>query len=148
MKSRVKQQVAGKLVLFMDREKKRCAGWLDRKVNPLPVARKRWLLFVFCGVCALYSASVLLSPFLTVSNSAVIQKEPVVVPRLLHDEKRSRDNALIPAEQYQRIHAFKLYLDSLAKDPGAKKIYYRIITGHPGIRDSLQKVEDYYQLQK
>jgi hypothetical protein len=143
-----RQKLAGKWLLFIDRVKKRCAGWLDRKINPLPVAKKRWLLYVFCAVCVLYSTWLLLSPFRSVNNHVAIKAAPVTFPQQPLKEKHMQADELIAVEQYNRIHAFKLYLDSLAKDSSGQKLYDSIVKTHPGLKDSLQKIEDYYQLQK
>ncbi|QEC69274.1 hypothetical protein FRZ67_18885 [Panacibacter ginsenosidivorans] len=142
-----RQKLAGKWLLVINKIKKRCAQWLDRKINPLPVAKKRRLLYVFCAVCVLYSTWLLLSPF-RASQDVAIKIEPVHLPVQKTDEKHPQANALIPVELYSRIHRFKLYLDSLAKDSTGQKQYDSIVKTHPGIKDSLQKVEDYYQLQK
>lgn len=144
---RARQRLAGKWQVFNDAAKNQCAGWLDRKINPLPVAKKRWLLYVFCAVCVLYSTWLLLSP-VRASKDVAIKIEPVHLPVQKTNEKHSHTQELITAEQYNRIHAFMLYLDSLARDSTDQKLYDNIVKTHPGIKDSLQKIEDYYQLQK
>lgn len=142
-----RQRLVGKWLLFLKAAKKRCAGWLDRKINPLPVTKKRWLLYVFCTLGALSSVWLLLSPFRAAGDSA-IRIAPIHLPVQQKDAKTAQAKALITAEQYHRIHAFKLYLDSLAKDSTGQQLYDSIVRTHPGIKDSLQKIEDYYQLQQ
>ena len=144
---RARQRLAGKWQVFSDAAKKQCAGWLDRKINPLPVAKKRWLLYFFCIVGALNSIWLLSSPFLTTGDVA-IRIAPVHLRLQQNDDKSAQAKAFITEEQYHRIHAFKLFLDSLAGESTGQDLYDSIVKSHPGINDSLQKIENYYQLQQ
>jgi hypothetical protein len=143
-----KTKAANKIAVFIGRLKTACALYLDKKINPLPLAKKRWLLFGFALLLAFYSVLLLLAPFRTKQKDVAIKVEPIQFPKQRLREEHLRPGVFISGETYKRIHSFKLYLDSLAKDAAGRRLYDSIVARHPGITDSLQQVEDYYQLQK
>jgi hypothetical protein len=120
---------------------------MDQKINPLSFTKKRLLLIAFCFLLSGYCVFLLLAPFRD-EKSVAVKVEPIQWAKPEPKAKALRPEVFIPDEQYKRIHAFKLYLDSLAKDGTGRRLYDSILAMHPGITDSLQQIEDYYQLQK
>ena len=142
-----RQKVAGRIALWMAKLQTAFATYMDRKINPLPVKQKRWLLFGFCFLLSLYCLSLLLAPFTTERKKVTIKVEPIQFAKPQQKEKQ-HSAVFIPKEQYNRIHAFKLYLDSLAESKTGRRLYDSIVGSRPGLMDSLKMIEAYYQIQK
>lgn len=53
--------------------------------------------------------------------------------------------AIITKEEYKKIEHFKNYMDSLAGSASGKKVYNCILTGRPGLIDSIILLENIYQ---
>lgn len=145
--TQAKGKAAGKVVMLVKRIARRCADYLDKKINPLAVEKKRWLLYGFCVLFAGYSIFLLLRPFLFATKNTTVKIDPIRFPKELKQQHATQD-VFIPAEQYKRIHAFKLSLDSLAGSKTGRARYDSIIAMRPKLMDSLQQIEDFYQLQK
>lgn len=143
-----KTKAAGKISLLIGHMKIACAKYLDKKINPLSLKKKRLLLSVFCILVASYCVLLLLAPFTSERKNVAIKVEPIQFPKQQSSVKQLGPEIFITDEQYKRIHSFKLFLDSLAKDTSGRRLYDSIVAMHPGIADSLRQIEEYYQLQK
>ena len=120
-------------------------GW---KINPLPVVRKKYLLFGFCLILSTYSVWLIVSPLLQRKEKAQIKIEAMRFPNGAVKLQKQMSGPFISLGEYLRIHGFKIFLDSLAADAYGRSIYDSIVAQRPGLMDSLRMIEEYYQIQK
>lgn len=55
-----------------------------------------------------------------------------------------KDAAFMTLEEYQKIHPFKTYMDSLARSPPERKAHDSILLKRPGLMDSILYIENLY----
>ena len=51
----------------------------------------------------------------------------------------------LPTAEYERIHSFQVYMDSLSASPSGKRIYDSILLLRPGLMDSVRFVQEHYR---
>lgn len=143
-----KQKAAGRIALWISKLQTAFATFMDKKINPLSAKRKKVLFCTFCLLCASYFLWLSLAPLMQKRKKEVVKIEKIPFPKPPSKHIDDLNNAFISPEEYNRIHSFKLYLDSLAEDKKGKIIFDSIASAHPGLMDSLKLIEEYYQLQK
>ncbi len=144
----VKQKAACRIALWILKLQTAFAKFMDKKINPLSAKRKKVLLYTFCLLCSSYFLWLALAPLMEKRKKDVIKIEKIQFPKPQPKYNDDLNNALISPQEYQRIHSFKLYLDSLASDKEGRAVFDSITSEHPGLMDSLKLIEEYYQLQK
>lgn len=123
------------------------AKWMEHRTENLN--HNQWLmvlgLFVLLtgGYCSyLISASVLSKRKMVFSIPSI----QMPITKTLEDKYRLAFT--LSEKEYQKINRFRLYMDSLKSSPTGKLEYDRIIRQRPGLMDSLNSIERYYQSQK
>jgi hypothetical protein len=125
------------------------AKFMDKKINPLPIKRKRLILYAFCIISSIIYLQLILSPLVQKNMNKDLHVEAIRFPK--HFDKSGESNegrGMISKEEYERIRQFKLYMDSLANDAAGKSIYDSILKDHAGLMDSIGLLEEYYHFQK
>lgn len=143
-----KQKAAGRVALWLLKLQRAFAKFMDRRFNPLSAKKKRWLFYGFCCLLSMYCLYLVVYPFAAQRKKDTIKVSAIQFTKPKQKQRDPDNDRFLSVEEYNRIHAFKLYLDSLASDAKGKAIFDSITAMHPGLMDSLKLVEEYYQLQK
>jgi hypothetical protein len=126
----------------------RWAFWMQRKAEKLSNKGKLIMLLVFVlltGSYSLYLVGKSFSGNSKPSFSITSIKKPAHVQE--NGDKSKHTNAVISKSEYERIHRFKQYMDSLAHSSTGKVLYDSIVALRPGLMDSIQLIENIYQSQ-
>lgn len=145
----VQKKVAGKIFFGITKLQTAFARLMDKKVNRYSVKKRRYFLYIFCIPAALYFLFLMATPFLPLPKVSVLRVDNIKMP--IHTDKTGElknNEEFITKEEYNNIHSFKIYMDSLSKDSNGKKIYDSILLAHPKLMDSINMIEEFYQFQK
>lgn len=123
----------------------KCAQWLERKTAHF--SRLNWIVvlftfIVFTGGCSIY----LIVNSFSNNKSRNITIAPITKPtnHIPLKEKPPELNTIISKTEFEKITNFRKYMDSLGRSPTGKKTYDSIVSGRPGLLDSLTIIENYY----
>jgi len=146
-KGDAKKGIAERLVSCNAKMQVAFAKFMDKRVNHLSVRRRKNIFYAFCFISFLSCAYLVVKPFITGQKSSTIKVETIKFPRDLSKINGPLGNAkAISKEQYNHIHSFRMYMDSLAAN--ASSVYDSLLQRHPGLMDSLKLFEKFYYLQK
>lgn len=122
------------------------ADWLSSRTAHLK--RSQWLivLALFVLLAGGYSSYLMLGSFQW-NGKAIFPSLPIRKPEFFREtgEIQAENRAVLPSGEYERIHRFRLYMDSLAESATGKKTYDSILLHRPGLMDSLHFIEEHYQ---
>lgn len=124
------------------------AEWMQQKAEKIPGKGKLFVLLVFVLLTGSYSIYLIGKSFSenqTPSFSIVFIKRPAHIQETGEEVKHI--NAVISKSEYERIHWFKQYMDSLTQSTAGKGLYDSIVAHRPGLMDSIQIIENIYQSQ-
>lgn len=115
------------------------AKWIGEKFNRMSETRKVVCLVAGGLLACGYSLLLLVrTPDIHIRQQAITK---AVYPRSLDREP------LFTREEYDRIHEYRLYLDSLARAPAGLDEMQALEAIKPGLRDSVRHFESFYQSQ-
>jgi hypothetical protein len=147
-KSDVKKEgVAGRLVSCVAKMQVAFAKFMDKRVNHLSEKGRKNIFYIFCTISFLSCAYLVVKPFMTSQKNNTVQIETIKFPK--HSNKINESIEIttsISKKQYNRIQAFKMYMDSLAAN--ASCVYDSVLLEHPGLMDSIKLFEEFYYFQK
>lgn len=124
------------------------ASWMQRKAEKLSNKGKLIMLLVFVLLTGSYSVYLVGKSFSKnpkPSFSIISIKRPSHVQE--NGDESKHTNVVISKSEYERIHQFTRYIDSLARNPTRKVLHDSIVAHRPGLMDSIQVIENIYQLQ-
>lgn len=124
------------------------AVWMQRKTDHLSGKGKLMMLLVFVLLTGGYSIYLIGKSF-SGNQTNLFSITPIKTPSHFSqsgDEAR-KTNAIISKPEYERIHRFIEYMDSLEHSATGKRLYDSIVTDHPKLMDSIQFIENMYQSQ-
>lgn len=134
---KVGQWVERKIRLLADKLNRRTAHWSRRSIK-----------IALISFCAIYMAC--FGYYFLKNDIAVIPLDYISVP----DHAIIPDNQVLPSaepvlshEAYRRLLAFRHFLDSLQQTPEGQPQYEKILSDHPGIRDSVEYIISLYKNQ-
>lgn len=128
---------------------KRIAAWMESKSNGLSLTGKKIVLICMLLTGGAYCFYLVISVFDHNKKPASYSVSRISIPEYTGqngDNKISKHSA-ISKKEFERIHRFHLYLDSLAQSPSSRKLYDSIIRGRPGLLNSIIIIENIYQSQ-
>lgn len=139
----IANNIAQKCIKFQEQS----ATYMQRKSERLSDQAKKFVLVLFfllsCGYC-LY----LISEGFFNSKSKTFSIAPIKIPEHLSKAgDKNKGTVIVSKAEYERIHRFKLYMDSLARNASDKRLYESILSRRPGLMDSIRVIENLYQLQ-
>ena len=126
----------------------RWAEWMQRKAERLSAKGKLMALLIFVLLTGSYSIYLIGKSFSenqTPSFSIISIKRPAHIQKTRDEVKHT--NAVISKSEYEKIHRFRQYMDSLAHTPTGKVLHDSILSYRPGLIDSIQIIENIYQSQ-
>lgn len=124
------------IATLMLHAQRKWADWMQRQTERLSPKGKLFLLVMFC-VATTTCSVMLVRRSIYKSDGIKYQVGKMQFPSLPkqeHNDPCSRDII-------ERISRFRHYMDSLSKDQNGIKTYDSILLAHPGLIDSLSKME-------
>jgi hypothetical protein len=121
------------------------AKWMMKRTEKF--SRRTWivLLILFVLFNSTYSIYLAVSA-IAEKDGTLITVTPIKKPRYTTETRETDNEAVEVSEsEYRRIKRFRVYMDSLARSPSGKTLYDSINSHRPGLIDSLQLIENYYQ---
>lgn len=122
------------------------AKWMAKKTEGLSSVQLLifWGLFLaFSAVYSMYLIAVSFSGKAT-NTLTEIPVAKRVKPIQVNDVIIRKSNPISKTE-YERLHRFRICMDSLIASPAGKKVHDSIVNIHPGLLDSITIIENYYQ---
>ena len=123
----------------------RWAGWMRRQSDRLST-RGKWLALTLLCVLATGINVLLVVRSLNPKAAGMLTLSRIRSPRQLNSG--SGPKSVLSDQEIKRIQSAEKYLDSLAHSTTGRQQYQRLLQEHPGILDSIQKIEQLYQQQK
>jgi hypothetical protein len=126
----------------------RWAFWMQRKAEKLSGKGKLIMLLIFVlfsGSYTIYLIGESFSGNPKPSFSITSIKRPAHVQE--NGDESKHTNTVISQSEYERIHQFRQYMDSLTSSPTGKVLHDSIVAHRPGLMDSIQIIENMYQSQ-
>lgn len=114
------------------------AAFMDKRVNPLPIRLKKAGLIVFVSLSILICVAILAQTF-TQTNHETLKIGRMRKLVLQHDS-----NIIALPRQYERVVAFRKYMDSLFASAKGRKAFDSINVIRPGLLDSAKALEKLY----
>jgi hypothetical protein len=124
------------------------AEWMQKKAEKLSGKGKLMVLLVFVLLAGGYSIYLIGRSFSenqTPSFSIISIKRPANIQETGDELKHT--NAILSKSEYERIHQFRQYMDSLVVSASGKTLHDSIVALRPGLMDSIQVIENMYQSQ-
>ena len=140
-------RIANSIVITCICLQQRWAAFMQRNAERLSTKRKAIILSIFC-LCTGGFSFFFIAKSLTSNNIVsfnVTQFKSSRLPKA--GDELNKPLVIITKEEYDKIERFRDYIDSLAVSPSGKKIYNGILTGRPGLIDSIILLENIYQSQ-
>lgn len=124
------------------------AEWLTRKFNQRSRHIKWTMLagyILLAGGACLHIVDCSLRAKQPDGRPLTALRMPAFVP--LGENAGPKISPILSPPEYERIHRFHLYLDSLDRSAGGKRTYDSLIRAHPGLSDRLRFLEKWYDSQ-
>lgn len=123
----------------------RWAKWMEKRTESFSRGNWTLILILFVVLTGGYSTYLLVSSF-TAKTRKLFTITPISKPGHLTETGDVKAEALPVTEtEYWRIHNFRIHMDSLARSPSGKASYDSITYSRPGLMDSVQTIDNYYQ---
>jgi len=123
----------------------KCANWLEHKTAHF--TRLNWIVILLCFTVFTTGCSIfLIVNSFSGNTNRNITVTPITKPtNLVPTKEKPRElNTIISETEFEKITRFRKYMDSLGRSPAGKKTYDSIVSGRPGLLDSLTILENYY----
>jgi hypothetical protein len=124
------------------------AVWMQKKAQKFSHGDKLVMLIVFVIITGGYCIHLTVRSFSENqrnSFSIIPIKTPSNLSKTEDDSKIK--SSIITQSEYEKIHGFVKYMDSLKHSAKGKSLYDGIIAGRPRLMDSVQYIEKLYQSQ-
>jgi hypothetical protein len=121
------------------------AGWMQRQSERLSRGGKITIWFMFSLLAGGYSSWLIIGGVSgKLTNPFTVT--PIRAPAYATSTVQT-GNAMISSQEFERIHRFRLYMDSLYVSTEGKARYEMIVGQRPGLIDSVRTIEELYQAQ-
>lgn len=114
------------------------SGYLQMKTNPYSKSKKKWILFLFCGVFVTVSSLLIIGSL----KRKYVNSYSVTPIKIIPLIKNRIFSPGISDMEFKKIHKYKMYLDSLSlatKDS--------LLIKRPNLEDTINYLEAIYQQQ-
>jgi len=132
--------IAGKIMDWQ----KRAALWLQGKSELIP-EKWKWILLVLFLVLAGIRIGYFIAYSITDRGNPSFHFGNITPFQL--PDATSKIVPVVSDKEFLRLRRFKMYMDSLARSPTGKKKAKELLSGHPGLMDSISIVEEMYRQQ-
>jgi hypothetical protein len=132
-------KLAALLATQLHRQQQRFTSFLTKQTAPLSKRGQLAGLVVFCLLFGGASFLAILGAFQRKTSSPV-KPIPVTVPKYFNRSGEALPPSLT-RKDFEQIHHFKNYLDSLYGSQEGRAVYDSLIRERPGLLDSLRQME-------
>jgi hypothetical protein len=139
-----KERIAKGIAGFIGKAQRKWADWMQRKSERLSIKGKWFTLFLFCAFTVAVSTYLIIT---SIWSDAQLSFSVAHIKTAVQLKHYSNESSGISKSDYEKIHRFKFYMDSLARSPTGSKEYEEFRQDHPGLMDSIRTVERLYQSQ-
>lgn len=123
------------------------AAWIQHKTDRLPLKVKVIILLLFC-LTASASCIYLIADSLLSKKPTLLKIKPIEMPIGVNQLKDENTQAAIISEtEYQKIHEYRLYIDSLIESASGKAFHDSLLQRYSGLMDSIRFIENIYHSQ-
>lgn len=132
--------------IFFTKKQQAWTKWMEHRTENLN--HNQWLLVL--GLFVLLSggySSYLISTSVLSKGTMIFSITSIQKPITATPEGKNKPAFVLTKKEYQKINRFRLYMDSLKRNPEGKVEYNKIILHRPGLMDSLDFIETYYRSQ-
>lgn len=128
---------------------RRWADWLGTRTAHLKHSHWIITLALFVLLAGGYNSYLMFGSFQG-TGEKVFSIFPIQKPSLFNKTGEILSDTLqqLPSGEYERIHRFRAYMDSLAQSPSGKLLYDSILLHRPGLMDSVIFIEKHYRPNK
>ncbi len=142
----VQDRIANSMVHKCIRAQERCATYMQHQTEKLSSRIKKLLLVMFFLSSGGYSLY-LIAESLKSHKGKFFSVTPIKVPEYMDKagDENTKAPVIVSKDEYERIHRFKLFMDSLAKNSSGKRLYDSILFSRPGLMDSLMMIQEMYK---
>lgn len=122
------------------------ANWMSKRTSNFK--RRHWLIVLLLFILAGGGYNCyLIADSLFSKGRIMFSIYPIHSPLFFREtgEATSDPDVQLSAGEYERIHRFRLYMDSLATSPSGKKVRDSILLHRPGLLDSVLFIEAHYK---
>lgn len=124
------------------------AKWMTLHTSEFSAARWKITLALFVLLMTAGSTAVIVRSLLLQPPKAIALQTLSKPLHLAQTGDRHRTDDGLATQEYERIHAFCQYMDSLSATYAGRKLYDSILARHPGLLDSARFIAKYYQQSK
>lgn len=132
--------------IFLSKIQQAWAKWMEHRTENLNHNQWLMVLGLFVLLTGGYS-SYLISASVLSKGKMVFAITSIQRPITATPEGKNKPAFVLTKKEYQKINRFRLYMDSLKRNPEGKMEYNKIILHRPGLMDSLGFIETYYRSQ-
>ena len=142
------ERVANRIVIKCIRLQQQWAAFMQHHTDRLPLKAKVFMLFIFC-LCAGGCSFLLIARSLMSNHAVSLRVTRIKTSAHIGEagDERIKATLIVTKAEYYKIHRFSLYMDSLKRSASGKKHYDGILSGRPGLLDSINLIENIYQSQ-
>ncbi|WP_423147051.1 hypothetical protein [Rubrolithibacter danxiaensis] len=125
------------------------AARMQRRSDQFSLKIKTVTLLLFCLLASSFSIYLIANNLLSNQADNVLKVTPINYPRYtkLSRAQNTAASIVINQAEYQKIHEFRRYIDSLANTASGKRFLDSILKQRPGLMDSIEFLENIYQSQ-
>jgi len=122
------------------------ADWMGQKTSKISIRTQKLAWSLFIGITGCYCIYLMTK---SVLGGGTVEFNVQAITKPSNADKTGAEimesQQPVSEAEYDRIMHFRKYMDSLATNTTGKEIHDSIITNRPGLMDSLEIVENYYQ---
>jgi len=147
----VKDKVASKIVSFILKMQTGFANYMNKKTRNIPIPTMKIMVISFCIVFGTYSIYLATDSILKKNEKVkTIRIDRLNVPKYI-DRSTGKSSGIenqVTKSLYEKLQAFRYYMDSLQSSVSGRHIYDSILLKRPHLMDSVILLEQLYQTNK
>jgi len=147
----VKDKVASKIVSFILKMQTGFANYMNKKTKNIPIPTMKIMVVGFWLVCGTYSIYLVTDSVLRKNeNLKTIRIDRMNIPKYI-DRSADRSSGVenqVTNGLYEKLQAFRYYMDSLHSSISGRHVYDSILLNRPHLMDSVLLLEQLYQTNK
>lgn len=139
-------RIANDIVQKCIQAQEQWAAFMQRKSERFSTKAKKFLFIMFLLLsagCSLYLIVEGLISHKHTSFSIALIKVPQYLDKA--GDENTKASGIVSQAEYERIHRFQLYMDSLAKSPSGKRLFDSILNKRPGLMNSIMMIQRIYK---
>ena len=141
----LKDRIAKSIVNNTMKIQEQCAVFLQRRSERLSYRVKKTFILIFFILSAGYSIYLIIESLMSAKKPLVIHPIKLSENSAKAGDENIKGDVMVSKKEYEKIHRFKIYMDSLTQNPLGRPLYDSILSGRPGLMDSILIIEELYK---